>query len=139
MNSKLDVTVAVDTDSGPNHCYSARGSGMTVSAHEVQKPPPSSIFGTLRRWPLMPSEELCRLQVALTQCVELAGPHSAHELLRLVTDELERRTAETPHLPARTSGSSGLRVRAHTVAGRGARKAPRPRPGNPENRTHSST
>ena len=72
---------------------------MTVLAHDLHEPPPSSIFGTFRRWPLVPSAELYRLQVALTQCVELAGPDAAHELLTDVTDELERRTAESPRLP----------------------------------------
>lgn len=50
-------------------------------------------------WPLLPSAELYRLQAALTECVELAGPDSAPELLTLVTDELERRTEEPAHLP----------------------------------------
>lgn len=72
---------------------------MTVYPQDVHASPPSSIFGTFRRWPLVPSVELCLLQAALTQCVELAGSDSAHELLTDVTVELERRTAETPPLP----------------------------------------
>lgn len=82
MSSKLGVTVSVDMSE--------------LAAHES---PSSSIFGTLRRWPLIPSVELCLLQAALTQCVELAGPESAHKLLTDVTVELDRRTAETPPLP----------------------------------------
>lgn len=107
MNSKLDVTVAVDVGSGgqtpaskdPAHPSPAAGGGMTAYPHDVQQSLPSSIFVTFRRWPLVPSAELYRLQGALTQCLELAGPDSDHKLLTLVTDELERRTAETPHLP----------------------------------------
>ena len=82
MNSKLGVIVSVD-----------------VNELAAAKAPSSSIFGTFRRWPLVPSIELSLLQTALTQCVELAGSASAHELLTCVTLELERRTAETPPLP----------------------------------------
>ncbi|WP_427170884.1 hypothetical protein [Arthrobacter sp. 92] len=53
-----------------------------------------SIFDTFRRWPLVPSTELFRLQAALTQCVELVGSDTARELLTLVTQELQQRTAE---------------------------------------------
>ncbi|MDP9981300.1 hypothetical protein J2W14_000680 [Pseudarthrobacter oxydans] len=82
MNSKLGVTVSMD-----------------MSELAAAEAPSSSIFGTFRRWPLVSSFELCLLQAALTQCVELAGPESAHELLTDVAVELERRTAETPPLP----------------------------------------
>lgn len=58
--------------------------------------PSGRIFGTLRRWPLIPSAELYLLQAALTQCVELSGSEAAHELLGLVTEELRLRKAEEP-------------------------------------------
>lgn len=56
------------------------------------------MFDSFRRWPLVPSAQLVRLRSALLQCVELASPdngmdlsESAGKLLRLVTDELDRR------------------------------------------------
>lgn len=56
------------------------------------------MFDSFRRWPLVPSPQLVRLRSALLQCVELASPdngrdlsESAGKLLRLVTDELDRR------------------------------------------------
>lgn len=56
---------------------------------------PAPIFNTPRRWALTSTAELSRLQTALTQCVELAGPDPAQELLTLVTGELDRRNTET--------------------------------------------
>ena len=81
---------------------------MTVYRQDPQDVPSSQIFGTFRRWPLVPSAELYRLQAALTQCVELAGSEAAHELLRLVTQELQQRSEEEP---ADARGRSG-RARA---------------------------
>ncbi|WP_441417145.1 hypothetical protein [Arthrobacter sp. YAF16] len=50
------------------------------------------------RWPLVPAGVLYRLRAALSQCVELAGSETAHELLTLVSAELERRESpEHPH------------------------------------------
>ena len=54
------------------------------------------IFGSFRRWPLVPSAELYRLEAALAQCVELAGSEAAHELLTLVSEELRQRGADEP-------------------------------------------
>lgn len=68
--------------------------------------PSSQIFGTFRRWPLVPSDELLRLQATLTQCVELAGPEAADDLLRLVTQELQLRSAEEPTDARRSSGKA---------------------------------
>lgn len=119
MNSKLDVTVSVDmsllaaaapravqlpTNAAPPEArLPGQVSYETVqtrpSGNLLHESPPSSIFGTFRRWPLVPSIELCLLQAALTQCVELTSSESAHDLLTDVTVELERRTAETPPLP----------------------------------------
>lgn len=66
------------------------------------------IFDSFRRWPLVPSSQLVRLRSALLQCVDLASPdhgrdlsESAGKLLRLVTDELERRNG-TRGRPAAT-------------------------------------
>ena len=69
---------------------------MTIHRQVPHGRPAAQIFGTVRRWPLVPSAELCRLQAALTQCVELAGSGSAQELLLLVTEELRQRSAEEP-------------------------------------------
>ncbi|WP_427174620.1 hypothetical protein [Arthrobacter sp. 92] len=88
---------------------------MTVYRREVHESPVPRVFVRFRRWPLVPSAELYRLQTILSQCVELAGSDSANELLTLVTDELERRTAETnlPHRSVRAvhSGTHGSRRR----------------------------
>lgn len=54
------------------------------------------VFGTLSRWPLVPSSELYRLQDALRECVELTGSDTALELLALISGELARRAAERP-------------------------------------------
>lgn len=119
MNSKLGVTVSVDvsllaaadsravqrpmTDVPPEARLLGQVSYETVQTKPggnlLHGSPSSSIFGTFRRWPLVSSFELCLLQAALTQCVELAGSESAHDLLTDVTVELDRRTAETPPLP----------------------------------------
>ena len=79
---------------------------MTVNRQVPQGVPSSQIFGTFRRWPLVPSAELYRLQAALTQCVELAGSEAAHELLTLVTEELRQRSAEEPAEARRLSGQA---------------------------------
>ncbi|MCB5292553.1 hypothetical protein [Arthrobacter sp. SO3] len=71
----------------------AGGYGSIAPAHGA-----GLIFDSFRRWPLVPSSQLVRLRSALLQCVDLASPdngrdlsESAGKLLRLVTDELERR------------------------------------------------
>ncbi|WP_346927816.1 hypothetical protein [uncultured Arthrobacter sp.] len=75
----------------------AGGYGSLAHAHGAEL-----MFDSFRRWPLVPSSQLVRLRSALLQCVELASPdngrdlsESAGKLLRLVTEELERRT-DTP-------------------------------------------
>jgi hypothetical protein len=80
---------------------------LTIYRQVPQGLPSSQIFGTFRRWPLVPSAELLRLQATLTQCVELAGPEAAHDLLTLVTQELQLRSAEEPTDPRRLSGPAG--------------------------------
>lgn len=72
---------------------------MSVYHLNMHESPASRIFAKFRRWPRVPSAELYRLRTALTKCVERAGSDSAHELLTLVTHELERRTAGTTPLP----------------------------------------
>ncbi|MDN4644367.1 hypothetical protein [Arthrobacter sp. PsM3] len=79
----------------------AVGYGSVAHAHGA-----GLIFDSFRRWPLVPSSQLVRLRSALLQCVEMASPdngrdlsESAGKLLRLVTDELERRSG-TPGRPA---------------------------------------
>jgi hypothetical protein len=79
---------------------------LTINRQIPQGVPSSQIFGTFRRWPLVPSAELYRLQAALTQCVELAGSEAAHELLTLVTEELRQRSAEEPAESRRLSGQA---------------------------------
>jgi hypothetical protein len=69
---------------------------LTIDRQGSQGVPSSQIFGTFRRWPLVPSAELYRLQAALTQCVELAGSEAAHELLTLVSEELRQRSVKEP-------------------------------------------
>lgn len=69
---------------------------MNPHSPEVRVSPTSRVFVTFRRWPLVPSAELERLQSTLSQCVEMAGLESARELLLVVTDELQRRTEEIP-------------------------------------------
>lgn len=88
---------------GPPDRSPSGDGGLTINRQGPQGVPSSQIFGTFRRWPLVPSAELYRLQAALTQCVELAGSDAAHELLTLVSEELRQRSvkepAETPGLP----------------------------------------
>lgn len=64
-----------------------------VHAHGVPR-----IFDTFRRWPLVPSSQLLQLRTALLHCLELSGTEpgrepsdAARKLLRIVTEELERR------------------------------------------------
>lgn len=77
---------------------------MTIYPQVPRGLPSSQIFGTFRRWPLVPSAELYRLQSTLTQCVEVAGYEAAHDLLGLVTAELQQRSVEEP---AETRSLSG--------------------------------
>lgn len=70
--------------------------GLTLDRQVPQGVPPLQIFGSFRRWPLVPSAELYRLEAALAQCVELAGSEAAHELLTLVSEELRQRSAGEP-------------------------------------------
>ena len=79
---------------------------MTINRQVPPDVPPSQIFGSFRRWPLLASAELYRLQAALTQCVELAGSEAADELLTLVTEELRQRSAEEPAETRRLSGQA---------------------------------
>lgn len=69
---------------------------MSEQSREVRASPASRIFVTFRRWPLVPSAELQRLELTLSQCVEVSGLESARELLLLVSDELQRRSEEMP-------------------------------------------
>ncbi|MDI3213978.1 hypothetical protein [Arthrobacter sp. AL12] len=64
------------------------------------------IFGSFRRWPLVPSDELYRLEAALTQCMELAGSDAAHELLTLVSEELRQRGADEHSETRRLNGQA---------------------------------
>ena len=75
----------------------AGGYGSLAHAHGAEL-----MFDSFRRWPLVPSSQLVRLRSALLQCVELASPdngrdlsESAGKLLRLVTDELDRRNGHS--------------------------------------------
>ena len=77
---------------------------MTINRQVPQGVPSPQIFGTFRRWPLVPSAELYRLQAALTQCVELAGSEAAHKLLALVSEELRQRSAKEPSETRSPSG-----------------------------------
>lgn len=77
---------------------------MTIHPQIPPGLPSPQIFGTFRRWPLVPSAELYRLQAALTQCVELAGSAAAQDLLGLVAEELQQRSAEEPAETRRLSG-----------------------------------
>jgi len=79
---------------------------LTIFRQVPQGLPSPQIFGTFRRWPLVPSAELYRLQDALTQCVELAGSADAHDLLGLVTEELQQRREEEPAETRRLSGQA---------------------------------
>lgn len=73
--------------------------GYGALAHSHRENP---LFDAFRRWPLVPSSQLLRLRSALLQCLELACPDngrdlsdSSRKLLRLVTEELDRRS-DTP-------------------------------------------
>ena len=79
---------------------------MTIHRQDPQGAASAQIFGTFRRWPLVPSAELYRLQAALRQCVELAGSEAAEELLTLVAQELRQRSAEEPANARRVSGQA---------------------------------
>ncbi|QYF90464.1 MULTISPECIES: hypothetical protein [Arthrobacter] len=73
---------------------------MSTGRPDAHESASSRIFVMFPRWPLVPSADLYRLQAALTRCADLEDSGSARELLLLVTDELERRTAEPGHLPS---------------------------------------
>lgn len=86
----------------------AGGYGPLAHAHGAEL-----MFDSFRRWPLVPSAQLVRLRSALLQCVELASPdrgrdlsESAGKLLRLVTDELDRRNG---HLAGPAEPPAGYR------------------------------
>jgi hypothetical protein len=80
---------------------------MTAHRQVPEGLPPPRIFGTFRRWPLVPSAELYRLQAALERCVELAGSEAAHELLGLIRKELQQRSAEERSEARRFPASAG--------------------------------
>lgn len=94
----------------------AGGYGSLAHAHGAEL-----MFDSFRRWPLVPSAQLVRLRSALLQCVELASPdkgrdlsESAGKLLRLVTDELDRRRTGRPARPAELqAGYRRARRRPH--------------------------
>ena len=95
---------------------------MTVHRQMPEGFPSARIFGTFRRWPLVPSAELYRLHAALEHCVELAGSEAAYELLGLVANELQQRRAEEQPEPRRLSGPAGPsmeRRASHGQTGRG--------------------
>lgn len=80
---------------------------MTAHRQVPEGLPSARIFGTFRRWPLVPSAELYRLQAALEHCVELAGSEAANELLGLIRKELQQRSAEEKPEDRRFPGSAG--------------------------------
>ncbi|MET3950383.1 hypothetical protein [Arthrobacter sp. UYEF36] len=80
---------------------------MTIYRQVPQGVPSAQIFGTFRRWPLLPSAELLRLQATLKQCFELDRSEAAQDLLRLVTQELQLRSVEEPADARRLSGPPG--------------------------------
>lgn len=80
----------------------AFGYGALAHSHRA-----NPLFDAFRRWPLVPSSQLLRLRSALLQCLELASPdngrdlsESAGKLLRMVTDELDRRNGAPAAPPA---------------------------------------
>lgn len=85
---------------------------MTCREPEPGRRSPS-IFGTFRRWPLVPSAELLRLRAALTRCVKLVGSDTARELLTLITQELQQRTTEEEPVARIQAPSPGLPVHGH--------------------------
>jgi hypothetical protein len=93
----------------------AGGFGSVARAHGADL-----MFDSFRRWPLVPSAQLVRLRSALLQCVELASPdngrdlsESAGKLLRLVTDELDRRNGHPPGPAELPAGYRRARRRPH--------------------------
>ena len=93
----------------------AGGYGSIAHAHGA-----GLMFDSFRRWPLVPSAQLVRLRSALLQCVELASPgngrdlsESAGKLLRLVTDELERRNGAAGGPAVPPEGFRRARRRPH--------------------------
>ncbi|HSO91307.1 MAG TPA: hypothetical protein VLR70_09185 [Arthrobacter sp.] len=78
------------------------------------------MFDSFRRWPRVPSPQLVRLRSALLQCVEVAAPdngrdlsESAGTLLRLVTDELDRRSVHSAGPADLPEGYRRARRRPH--------------------------
>ena len=76
------------------------------------------MFDSFRRWPLVPSAQLVRLRSALLQCVEVSAPdngrdlsESAGKLLRLVTDELDRRNSTADRVVVPPAGFRHARRR----------------------------
>lgn len=63
------------------------------------------VFHTLRRWPLVPTNDLVKLRHSLLQVQDLGGPKAAGELLVLVELELHRR-AHTPQEEHASGASS---------------------------------
>ena len=108
----------------------AGGEGLTIHRQVPEGLPSARIFGTFRRWPLVPSAELDRLRDALANCVELVGSEAADELLGLITKELKQRSAEEQpdarrHLgPAGPTQQSAERRSSHgqTCRSRGSRR-----------------
>ena len=78
------------------------------------------MFDSFRRWPRVPSPQLVRLRSALLQCFEVAAPEngrdlseSAGTLLRLVTDELDRRNGHSAGPAELPEGFRRARRRPH--------------------------
>lgn len=66
------------------------------------------IFSTSRRWPLIPSADLRKLQASLSQYVQLADSPVAQELLDLVGRELQlRKLTDTGPRPAKNLSRLG--------------------------------
>ncbi|MCB5273329.1 hypothetical protein BJG92_00849 [Arthrobacter sp. SO5] len=93
----------------------AWGYGALAHSHRA-----NPLFDSFRRWPLVPSSQLLRLRTALLQCVELASPDngrdlsdSARKLLRLVTDELDRRSGAPAGPAVPPAGFRQARRRPH--------------------------
>ena len=86
----------------------------------VHAPGAEQMFNSFRRWPRVPSRQLVRLRSALLQCVEVAAPdngrdlsESAGTLLRLVTDELDRRNGHPAGPVELPAGFRRARRRPH--------------------------
>ena len=91
------------------------GYGSLAHAHGAEL-----MFDSFRRWPRVPSPQLVRLRSALLQCVEVAAPdngrdlsESAGTLLRLVTDELDRRNGHSAGPADPPAGFRRARRRLH--------------------------